>query len=239
MSLSLSVPDAAFTKYIGTVNPPGVEDAHSYFIFGGTSSASRKNRVPGASIDATFIGSPTVNSKSVSFDSTGGKGLDNGINGGTPSTQVILTKRATGSSFGAIICGHYKNSPSTDRMDGILDNETNSHTYSGMIEGDSRASVLGPVVSDYVFVALAYDGETGTLYVGNGTGLDSADFAYTDPTPSDVRRWYVGGSGFTGVGGAFDAAAGWVWPSKKSADLILANYLWAKKWAVDRGITLV
>lgn len=88
MTISITIPGAVFTKFVGKVLLPYVEDAVSFQLYGGTAALSLLNRAVNATIHATEVGAPSYEAGSATVS------IANGFNTGfllnTPLTQVVV-----------------------------------------------------------------------------------------------------------------------------------------------------
>jgi hypothetical protein len=170
-----------------------------------------------------------------------GTGFDYNVIGGNPFTYAIIVARPTSGQFGAVLCGHYFNSPNGQRMDGIYDSKPSNAGYSVLLEFNSAVGLDGPDNGNFNFVASAYDGHNGTIYVGSSGSLLSSSYAFEDPTPAGVRSFRVGATGFTGSSGndgAFRAAAILVFPTIVAQAQMAEIYAYFHRLMDQRGIVL-
>jgi hypothetical protein len=235
MTFAIKTAGADFSKYVGTELPPYVEDALVYYLCGTDASSTLKNRVPGASTDGVAVGSLSYGTGYVGIPVLGG--INSQIAGTrNPQTQILVATRAAGAAGGQVICGHWNPSDSGERFDGIYDKETGGVDYGLFVNGITSQTYVGDGLSDgdYNFVAAAYDGLTGTLFVGKSGELYLNSVAYTDPN-GGTFAWRIGATGYVAT---FNVAAAMLFDSKLTNKQILEIYEYFSAIMPGRSITL-
>lgn len=243
MTSAIICRDASFDRRAAGLLPPHVERAQAYYLFGTDAAHSLVNRVPGATVHPTANGTVTYGAGYASVSSRGTPSVRSGIVGGNPYTQIIVASTPTGTTSGAILCGHYWVSPSTERMDSLYSasNSGAAAAYSTLGDlGTWRTYGTTPIATNtgYNFVAGVYDGAVGGTMFGAADALQDAWFAAADATPSGTRDWWIGGSGFVGVGGDFNVAAAMLFHEVLTLDEIAEIYAYFRTLMPGRGILL-
>lgn len=95
MGVLIRCNDANFSNYVGIADFPIITALKGLYYFGGTADASKKDH-SGNGNDGTFVGSETINTKSVTFAGTGTANylsIPTGTSGVTSVYAVALVKK--------------------------------------------------------------------------------------------------------------------------------------------------
>lgn len=245
MSVAISIPASNFTEFVDTVNPPNLDAASYYGLYGTDAATTRKNLAGGA--DATILGAPTYGAGFATF-SNYSKGLNTGVVGGNPFTHLLISARpSAGSASGSGMMGHWLQATSSERMDILYDLAPASNAWALYIENVAgQLNGLGGVagqLNNYNFLVAQYDGATMTIGIGetDGNGIPSIrkiSGAYTDPTPAATRSLYICAMGAGSADSNVNVAMAMEVPAILTIDQITAEYAFHKKLQAARGITL-
>lgn len=233
MSLSLTVKDATFTKYVSQL-VPYMALAKGFYLFGGTQAASLKNYAnPG--LPATVLGAPTYGAGYANLTSTS-DGFDSGISSRSGFTHIgIIT--AGGNSTGYF--GNWNQAAGAAGAANLVGKASGLAEVRLALEGNYRVTSSAPALgSSFQFVASSYDGATGKLYVRDAASMkiDSAAYALT-ATPL-AQPFRVGGSGFVDAT-VFKAAAAMTFQQVMTDGQVAEIYAYLKTFLATRGISVI
>ncbi len=185
MGFNIVVPDATFTKNIGSLIPGG-DNLIGYWLFGGTLQESIKNRITG--VAGTLIGSPVVSNGKIATDKANGFITDISISG--EKTFVVVSKY----SSNAVLLGSVNYDAATATNEGIA-------VFGGkpLIQLDSASkpvSSKSPDLTKIHFVAGCLGSSSNSLYASTG-GVATEEVASHTGNLNDTALLRIGGWGVT------------------------------------------
>lgn len=238
MTVSIRIQGASFTKF-GDIDPsaaPFIEDARAFYLLGGSSVESLKNRVAGSAYPvATEIGAPSYGRGYARLTCAETNGISAGFNFASQiHTHVVVAARQ--STTNRLFAGYWQQTGTHTEASLGMNASFNSLSLF-MDAGDRAAVAFNPVVGQFAFHATSYDGVTAKAYAHNGTSLLSASAPYTAAGIDTGAPFLIGASG---VGaGEFDASAVITFNRALSAVELGELYSYLKESMNIRGINVL
>ena len=94
MTISITVPGVTFTKFVGKVLMPFIDEASAFYLFGGDAASSTKNMALGATINGSVIAAPTYGAGFANASHV--NGFNTGFVMPSPYTQIIVSQWVSG-----------------------------------------------------------------------------------------------------------------------------------------------
>lgn len=238
MTVSIRIQGASFSKF-GDIDPsaaPYIKDARGFYLLGGNSTESLKNRVPGSAYpNASAIGTPIYGEGYARLTCAETNGISAGFNFNSQThTHVVIAAKQ--GSANRILAGYWKQSiPNTEAAIGF---GSGFNTLDSFLDSSARASVaFAPAIGQFAFMATTYDAVNSKAYAHNGSTLLSATAAYTAGAIDTTAPFLIGASG---VGsGEFDAAAVMTFSRALSAAELGELYTYFKQLTAIRNINML
>lgn len=238
MTVSIRIQGASFTKFVD-IDPsaaPYILDARGFYLLGGNSTESLKNRVPNSpNPTATAIGSPVYGTGYARLTCTEVNGINSGFNFSSQKhTHIVVAARQNG--LNRILAGYWKQS--TTNNEAALGFSSTYDNLTNYMDASPRASQpFNPSIGQFTFMATTYDGTNAKAYAHNGSSLLVTSSAYAAGAIDTTAPFLIGASG---IGtGEFDAAAVMTFNKALTASELGELYSYFKQLLPLRGLQLL
>lgn len=183
MGINIIIPDATFTKNIGSLIPGG-DNLVGYWLFKGTLQESIINRISG--VAGTLIGAPVVSNGKIATDKAKGFITDVSISG--EKTFVVVSKY----SANAMLLGSLNYDAATTTNDGIA--VFGGHPLIQLDSASKPTSSKSPDLTKIHFVAGCLGANSNSLFASSG-GQISEEAASHTGNLNDTAFLRIGGWG--------------------------------------------
>lgn len=233
---SITLVGQNFTKRVGRVKLPYIDQVVGYYLFGANAASSLPNLAYGASQNLAEISTPTYGAGYAEITST--KGFDTGLLLDTPFTQIVVAQHTVATTAMAM---YGRGSANGDNfVDMLRFNNTNGQ-IDGWPDGTQQQAMNVVDVTSFRLMAQTWGG-TGTrhcLYTLEGTNLitsmSSVNVAKTT-TPTHTLKF---GTGYVSGAPVMRVATGVLAAKVLTPQQIYEMGIYLRALLATRGITML